>query len=378
MRTGVDAPRGLAALIFAASVGCSSRAADLREPLPAAPYAVTDGGRLAVRADLLSQLRFARAERTDLRAVLQGFGRVAFAPGASYAVRSAVPAYVERVLVNVGQEVARGTALAVLRAPEVARLRAELRRLQVELDAVRDEASRLARIVPEGAASERELVAARARVASLGAELAGAQGALRAANADEGGGDSFTLRASAPGTVIAREVDPGERVDPTGGAPAFLIGDPSAVVVMVSIPERDAPMLVRGARCAFTVGALGAERFEGELTQVVHAVDPSTHTITATCRPRAVDPRLRAEMSARVEVDARGGDAVLVPRGAVLLRQDDRVVFVRSGASALERRAVEVGGAIGERVQVLRGVEPDEEVVTDNAVLLDGELDQLL
>lgn len=378
MRTAIDARRGLAALAFAASTGCSSRDVEVREPLPAAPYAVSDGGRLAVRADLLSQLRFARASRTDLLAVLQGFGRVAFAPGASYAVRSAVPAYVERVLVNVGQEVARGTALAVLRAPEIARLRAEVRRVQVELDASHDEITRLARLVPEGAASERELVSARARASALRAELAGVQGSLRAASADDGSGEAFTLRASGAGTVIAREVDPGERVDPAGEAPAFLVGDPSSVVVMVSIPERDAPLLAQGSRCTFEVGALGAQRFEGEVTQVVHALDQRTHTTSAACRPRSVDPRLRAEMSARVEIDARGTEAVLVPRGAVLLRRDEHVVFVRRGAETLERRAVEVGAAFGDRVQVLRGVAPDEEVVTDNAVLLDGELDQLL
>lgn len=378
MEPALDAPRGLAVFVLFLSLGCSSRGADRRDALQAAPYTVTDGGALVVRADLLSQLRFVSAERTALRAVLQGFGRVAFAPGASYAVRSAVPAYVERVLVNVGQEVARGTALAVLRAPEVARMRAEVRRIQVELDAARDEVARLSRIVPEGAASERELVSARARASALGAELAGAQGSLRAANAEEGSGDSFTLRASAAGSVIARDVDPGERVDPTGAAPAFLVGDPSAVVVAAAIPERDAPLLAPGARCTFTVGALGAQRHEGEVTQVVQAVDPRTHTASVICRPRSVDPRLRAEMSARVEVDARGGDAVLVPRGSVLLRRDERVIFVRRGGAALERRAVEVGGVFNDRVQVLRGVGAGEEVVAENAVLLDGELDQLL
>lgn len=353
------------------------RRAEAREPLAAPPYTALDDGRLRVRDDLLAHLRFERATRSGLRASLQGFGRVTFAPGAAYAVRSPFAAHVERVLVNVGQTVARGTPLAVLRAPEVARLRGELRRVRADLDAARDDLTRLDRLVPQGAASERERVAARARLGALLAEQGGVRGALAAANAAEGTGDAFTLRATAPGQVIARDIDPGERVDPNGALPALLVGDPRAVVVQAAFPEREVPLLREGAPCAFTVAALGADAFEGEVTQVVQAVDPATHTAAAVCRPRAVDPRLRAEMVARVSVEVRGADVVTAPRGALLLRRDDRVMFVRRDG-ALERRAVQVGATLGDRVQVLRGVRDGEEVVAENAVLLDGELDELL
>lgn len=364
----------LAALCLLAA--CQQRA-EAREPIPAPPYTRQEDGSLRVRDDLLPHLRFARVTRSGVRASLLGFGRVTFAPGASYAVRSPFAAYVERVLVNVGQPVTRGTPLAVLRSPEVARLRGEQRRIQADLDAARDDVNRLVRLVPQGAASERELVAARARVGALTAELGGVRGSLSAANAASGAGDSFVLRASASGQVIARSIDPGERVEPGGAEPAVLIGDPLAVVVQASFPEREAPLLAAGAPCEFSVSALGADRFQGELVQVVQAVDPATHTATAICRPRAVDPRLRAEMVARVSLDVMGADTVTAPRGALLLRREDRVMFVRRG-TALERRAVEVGATFGDRVQVLRGVRDGDEVVAENAVLLDGELDQLL
>lgn len=156
--------------------------------LPAPPYERTDGGRLRVRDDLVPLLRFSRAARSDARATLQGFGRVAFAPGASYAVRSAVSAYVERVFVNVGQTVASGTPLAVLRSPEIARARGEQRRYQLDLAVARDEVQRLERMVPAGAASEREVVAARSRVAAIQSDLASAAGVLASAGATGGVG----------------------------------------------------------------------------------------------------------------------------------------------------------------------------------------------
>ena len=375
MKNGRSLP-SLTLLALCSLAACHQRA-EAREPLPAPPYARQADGSLRVRDDLMSQLRFARVTRSGVRASLQGFGRVTFAPGASYAVRSPFSAFVERVLVNVGEPVTHGTPLAVLRSPEVARLRGEQRRIQADLDAARDDVSRLDRLVPQGAASERDLVAARARVSALSAELGGVRGALTAANASAGAGDAFVLRASAAGQVIARTIDPGERVEPNAAGPAVLIGDPAAVVVQASFPEREAPLLAAGEPCEFSVSALGADRFSGELVQVVQAVDPATHTATAICRPRVVDPRLRAEMVARVSLDVMGADVVTAPRDALLLRRDDRVMFVRRGA-AVERRSVEVGATFGDRVQVLRGVRDGDEVIAENAVLLDGELDQLL
>ncbi len=358
--------------------GCETRVAEGREPVPEPPYQRTAEGTLRVRRDLLGQLRFARAERSELRATLQGFGRVAFEPGASYAVRVPVAAYVERVFVTAGQRVERGAALATLRSQEVVRLRGEAQRARVALAAAREELARVERLVPQGAASERERVAARAEVATHTAELTGVTGALAAIGATTGAGDTFTLRASAAGQVVLRTVDPGERVEPDATEPAFLIGDPEALEVRAAFPEREAPMLRAGERCVVTVRALGEARIEGEVTRVVQALDRETHTATAVCRPTVRDARLQAEMVARVEIDARGAAAVLIPRGALLLHRESRVVFVQRASGELERREVEVGAQPGDRVQVLRGVEAGETVVSENAVLLDGELDREL
>ncbi len=93
---------------------CQQRA-EAREPIPAPPYTRQEDGSLRVRDDLLAHLRFARVTCSGVRASLQGFGRVTFAPGASYAVRSPFAAFVERVLVNWPtcdpRHAPRGTAL---------------------------------------------------------------------------------------------------------------------------------------------------------------------------------------------------------------------------------------------------------------------------
>lgn len=336
------------------------------------------GDRLRVRADLLTELRTARVTQGDVHTQLQGFGRVTFAPNASHAVRSPVGAIVERVNVAVGDVVNAGDPLATLRSPEVARLHAESRRIAATIAAERDAIGRIERLSREGAASERELIDARTRLGIAEAEARGVGGALQATGASATGDDRFVLRASATGRVLARSMDPGERVAPEDADPAILLGDPSALLVQGAFPERDAPLLADGAPCSFTVPALGAQSIEGTLANVARSIDRTTRTASAACRPTTLDARLQPEMIARVEVSVRGAPALSVPRAAVLLRRDDHVVFVQDAEGLLERRVVDTGGQVGDRVLVLRGVQADERVITEGAVLLDGELDRVL
>lgn len=348
-------------------------------PVEEAPYQSAANGRLLVRADLAERLVAAPARDDAEDAELRGFGHLAFAPGASYAVRSPFEGFVEQVHVEVGTRVDAGTLLATLRSSEVARMRAELRRLTATLDSERDALQRSERLVAEGAASEREVVESRGRIGALEAEVSGIRESLSAARTNGAGADVLKLRAAHAGYVLARNVEPGERVQASDVEPAFLVGDASALVVIAQFPERDASLLDEGARCSFEVPSLGAAHFTGTVTSVLRAIDPTTRSVRVICLPEGPhDPRLRAEMITRVSIDARGEGAIVVPRSAVLLRRDERVVLVRHGAQELERRVVTTGLGLGRDIQILSGLATGEQVVVDGAVLLDGELDRIL
>lgn len=371
--------RSILALVGLVGLGASSCqvASAEKKPLPAPPYEAHDD-RLDVRADLFAMMSFARVEASGQQATLSAFGRAAFAPGGSYAVRTPASASVERVLVSVGDQVKAGQPLAVLRSAEVARMRADVKRLTVLLKAEEEALRRVEAVVAQGAAPEREAAELRAKMAGERAELAGLQGALGSMQAGGGGGGQIELRASQEGQVLARTITPGERVQPDDAEAAFLIGDPSRLVIKGAFPERDGPFLAREAPCWFSAPALGSARFEGKVAQVLRAVDPRTRTIDVLCTPLDPDARLTADMAVRVEVGAGATGAMLVPRSAVLLRKDERVVFVRAGERQLERRRVEVGASLRESVQVIEGLKPGEEVVVKNVILLDGELDEVL
>lgn len=364
-------------ILLACLAGCRRVSAE-RRLLDAPPYAAVPPDGLRVRPDLFSLLVFREVTFGKTDATVRGFGRVAFAPNSAYAVRSSVAGFVERVQVSVGQEVQPGQVLATVRSSEIARLRADARRLEANIATDEDISARLEKLVGEGAASSRELVDVKGRLSAARAEYSGVREALAAAGALGGTGERFDLRAMARGRVLMRRVAPGERLAPDSVDPPFLIGDPKQLVVRGAFPERDVPLLKEGGACRYQVPALGVAEFEGTLTNVVRTVDARTHTAEVVCQSSVADSRLSADMTAKVEVVVPNDGAVTVPRSAVLLRRDDRVVFVKSGENSLQRRSVQLGASVGDDVQILEGLKAGEQVVTKNAVLLDGELDQVL
>lgn len=364
------------AVFLLALVGChDDRPAGQFEE---APFRLTSNGLLQVRPDLLPLLKFAKAELSDVAAQLPGVGEIVFAPNAKVALRVPFDGIVESVEVETGQIVAENQVLARIRSSELAKIRADVRRLTAELEGEYDAIKRAGVLVEKEAVSARRVVELQAKIGALEAQRNGLLLALRSARTTLEGEDLFELRSPRAGHVILRKLDPGEQVRDPENEPPFLIADPSNLVVHANFPERDAPLIKEGFPCRIEISALGDARFEGRVHSVVQAIDPRSRSVQVSCRFESPHARVRANMLARVTVSILGKQLLVVPREAVLLRQDTRVVLVRHGECELERRPVVVGANIDSMLEVVSGLHEDEEVVVDGAVLLDGELDRLL
>lgn len=367
---------GVAAVLVVAVAGCDRERPVV--PVEQPPFELVAGNRLRVREDLAALLKFANVGETDVASEVTGLGQVQFAPGAAYALRVPFDGYVETVLVEVGEQVTDNQVLATIRSSELAKMRGEINRLTAELDAEYDALKRTDTLVSKGATSERKMVEIRSRIGSLEAQRDGIRFALSAARTGTSGDDLFQLRAPRSGHVILRRLDPGEQVEDPENVPAFVIADPRRLVLKANFPERDAPLLQDGFPCRITVPSLGEMTFSGKVHSVVRAIDPRSRTVQALCTFDVHDEKLRSEMLARVTVSVLGARRLVVPRSAVLLRRDLRVVLVRVGERELERRVVVTGANVNSQLEVLSGLTGNEEVVVEGAVLLDGELDRLL
>jgi membrane fusion protein (multidrug efflux system) len=206
---------------------------------------------------------------------------------------------------------------------------------------------------------------------SIGSELAYLQAKYRAetaaasARALEARLARTTIRAPIAGTLEDRTVEVGSTV--LAGSAVARIVDADPVKVAAGIPERFAGEIRPGAEARVQFDPVGGREYTGRLRFVGAAVDEASRTFpieVAIPNPGGV---LKPGMVARVRTPRRQvGQALLVPRDAVLRSADGYIVYVvvPSGErETVEARSVVMGGGAEGRVAIEAGLEPGDRVV---------------
>ena len=170
------------------------------------------------------------------------------------------------------------------------------------------------------------------------------------------------------GVVADRPVYPGEM--PPSGAPIVSIVDISQVVARANIPVREAAALKVGdpARIAGPDGDLA-----GKVTVVSPAVDPSTTTVEVWVRIPNPGEKLKPGGTVHVSIIAETIQNTVVVPATALLNSDEggeKVMIVTGGNVARERK-VSVGVRQGDRVQILSGIQPGDQVITSGGLGVD-------
>jgi len=319
-------------------------------------------------------------------------------------VSAKITGKVREVRIEEGQRVAAGDILATLDDSE-ARVEVDLRLAQVdsaraqqaEAAAASANAARESRRQEELAAlkltSASALDAARsraeeaeARTSSLRSSVRVAQEALQAARVQL---DNTIVRAPFAGVVTVKAAQPGEMISPIsagGGSIRTGIGtivDMDSLEIQVDVSEAYINRVQSGQRVEAVLNAYPDWRIPAEVIAIVPTADRSKATVKVRIAVQSKDPRIVPEMGVRVAFLENEGpaadDAPPPPRGvlvpAAAIRQDagKDVIFVL-GDGAAERRAVTLGGSLGDSRQVLAGIAAGDRVIVEApANLQDGD-----
>ena len=123
------------------------------------------------------------------------------------------------------------------------------------------------------------------------------------------------------------------------------------------------------------VDILPEQEFSGRVSLIYPALDATTRTFKVEVEVPNRERTLRPGMYARTIFDMGSKPGVMVPDVAIQKQvgSAERYLYVIVGDSVAERRPVEVGRQVGDRVDILRGVEPGEAgAVTALSKLFDG------
>lgn len=264
-----------------------------------------------------------------------------------------VPGRVEKLFVNfVGAEVQEGTQLATIYSPDM--LTAQREYLE------RMKAGAIAFTAAERAAAKEKLLG----LGLTDEEISILENTKQATA-------MVTMRAPMSGTVVARGAYEGKYVEAKDEI--FQIGDFSRMWFVFDAAEPDLAWLRVGQQVEVTVPSLPGKI----LTAPIAFIDPNLNEATRTAKVRVVldnpDRLLRHRQTAYAGVLAESPDTLLVPRTAVLQHSGRAVVFVDRGNHAYAAQEIALGRTGDTDAEVLSGLRDGDKVVTEGALILDGQ-----
>ena len=166
------------------------------------------------------------------------------------------------------------------------------------------------------------------------------------------------------GTVLSAPVHKGDTV--SAQTAVYVVGDLSVLVVETFVPERFSNAIRLGLSAQVTLEALPGETFEAVVEELSPVLDPASRTVRIRLRfTGSMDPRIKANMFATVSLVTNiRRDVPVIPRGAAISTYGSWIVFTVNEQNIASRREIFLGLESEELIEVVKGLEPGDLVVS--------------
>jgi len=228
--------------------------------------------------------------------------------------------------------------------------------------------------------AESQLRAARLQVQTngpAGSDFALARTALDQARANlrsaQAKLEQTVLHAPVDGVLIARSVEAGNVVQ--AGKELMLLAPGGETQVVVEIDERNLAQLALGQKALGSADAFPGQRFAAELVYINPGIDALRGSVEVKLKVANPPAFLRQDMTASVDIEvAHRADTVIVPTETVrdATGREPWVLAIRGWRAV--RQPVKLGLRGDNRIEVLEGVEPGDELIpATNGVVKAGQ-----
>ena len=287
------------------------------------------------------------------------------------------PPFAGRVIAikaDVGQAVKPGTVLAQLASPDFGMAQADTAKAQADARLTQKSLQRQRELFEAGITARKELDQAEAEAARSQAETQRAQARTRLYGGGAGINQQLGLVAGINGTVVERNLNPGQEVRPDqsgpGMPPLFVVTDPTSLWVQVDARESEIGTLRPGTLFELFIPSLPKQKFEGRVVAAADYIDTATRTIKVRGVVANPDRVLKAEMLATARIERIIGAGVVIPSQAVLLLGAKHSVLVQPQPGVFESRDVQLSYQGPRESVVSGGLEAGDQVVSENTLLL--------
>src|SRR5947209_4956044 len=280
--------------------------------------------------------------------------------------------YLVRWYKDMGSHVKKGDLLADIDTPEIdqelSQAKAARQQIQAQLELAKSSAERWTNLRKTDSVSQQEADQETSGYRQAQANLAASDANVRRLEQLE----SFKhIYAPFSGVLTRRNVDTGALI--TAGSTGqtkelFDLAQVDPLRVYVSVPQSYAPSIRKGMTAYILLNEYPGQKFTGKVVRTADAIDPATRTllteVDVSNKDGALLPGSYAQVHFAVPVQTI---RISVPVNALLFRSEGPRVAVVGPDQKAHLKAVAIGRDFGTKVEILSGLDPNDEIIVNPA-----------
>jgi RND family efflux transporter MFP subunit len=343
-------------------------------------------------AESLLSINVVKVSRSEAEATLVLPGSIQAVAEAPVLARAS--GYLKRRMVDIGDRVAAGQALAEIEAPEldqqirqanaaleqannaVQQAEAALKQGRSNENLARVTAQRYKNLFDKGVVSSQENDNYQAQFAAQQANVEALDKAVAVSRSNAGAVQANlarlsdlknyqTVRAPFAGVITMRNVDAGALIN-EGNTLLFRIAQTGRLRTYVNLPQSEADSVRQGQQAALTIPDLPGRKFTGTVTRTAHALDPATRTLLTEVQLANSDGVLLPGMYAQVTLSVeRSHPSLTIPGDTLVVRSNGPQVAVVRPDGAVHFSPIQLGRDYGDRLEVLSGLEEGQQLAVN-------------
>lgn len=180
------------------------------------------------------------------------------------------------------------------------------------------------------------------------------------------------VRAQVAGTILTREVEAGDVVQP--GKTLFTLAVDGPTQILVPLDEQNLPFLALGQQAQIIADAYPERPFPAQLNFIAPSIDPQRGTVDVKLGVNPVPDFLRQDMTVSVNIEtARRDHALVINNDALFDIKGNKANVWLVRDHKLYRQNVEFGLKSATQVEILKGLKEGDQILQDPA---QGKLEQ--
>lgn len=312
----------------------------------------------------------------DVEDEIQLSGEVSFDENKVNKIFSRSSGQVVECKVSLGDKVAAGQVLAIIRSADVAASYSDISSANTDLAIAKRQLENQESLYKNGIASERELSEAKLNFEKAKAFKHKLEITL---NINGGSKTSATglyyLTAPESGFIVEKKVNEGNFIRSDLSDYLFTISNLKDVWVLANVYETDISKVKEGFKVQVTTLAYPDKIFYGRIEKVSEVLDPVNKALKVRIRLDNTAMLLKPEMFTSVIVsNVTNKKALCVSKSSIIEEGGKSYIIVYKGNCYLTVREVTIEKQVNDKVFINSGISVGEKIVTKGALLVYDEL----